>query len=669
VAAAVTTALTKIDASGFKGDTSLFFTDDKLTNVNVITGGASTKDTVNTIISNSANTFKMSAIETLSVQNTTGASSINLDGSVGLTAFILNDAAAGSGAVTLTNYDLATRLTLGAGVDTGGADATDVGVTVVVTAASATGAADTLNVTVQDIDTSAIVQANGVETINLKIAADAAGAQLVSVSDTNATNKFGVNVTDGTSAIGFTLNGLTSDATSVNASTFIGNLTFTAAARAGTTAMTITGGVGTDALNMKQANDVIDGGTGTDTLSIVQNAVLGGFLVDLSSTVDQITTYNGSANNAVQKGFENIDMSGITGTFGADITARAAGSSIVGTGNADVISGGAGVDTITGGVGIDAMTGGAGDDIFIIVGSAQAVTGNAAIDQIDGGAGTGDELRLSTATTIAATDVLTRITNVEKITSDANAGIISLTLSTASQAGTSFTTVDLSGDTDATADNVINLANGGAVTGITAVTGGAGIETITLGAVSNAATLIGGGGVDVFALAATNNATVGYAAAADVATNNTIGGFTIGSDFLAFAAALVTGSAAGTLVAADYLETGAAAHATAATEATNIATAIDAVANVATANIIVLLDTEAGTEVLDATSIAAGTLASGLLGSGFVLAVESDDALTTAILYFDADFNAAGGLIVVGTITLSAAFDITAISQANFTII
>jgi hypothetical protein len=362
-------------------------------------------------------------------------------------------------------------------------------------------------------------------------------------------------------------------------------------------------------------------------------------------------------------------LSGVTGTFGADITARAAGSSIVGTLNADQITGGNGVDTITGGAGADVMTGGGGNDIFIIVGTLQVAANSAAIDLIDGGAGTADELRLSTATTIAGGDVLTRITNVETITSDANAGIISLTLTTAGLAGTAFTSVNLSGDTDAIASNVVDLSNAGAVTGITAVTGGAGIETITLGAASTAATLVGGGGVDVFVLAATNNATVAYAAAADIAGNNTIGGFTVGSDILAFAASFVTGSAAGTLAAADYMEVSAASNANAATEATNIANAIDAVANVATANVIVILDSDAAGLALDATSIAAGTLASGLLGSGFVLAVEDDAGLTAVTLYFDADFNAAGGLVLVGTITASANFALANISAANFTII
>jgi hypothetical protein len=276
--------------------------------------------------------------------------------------------------------------------------------------------------------------------------------------------------------------------------------------------MTITGGSGNDTIIMKQANDVLDGGTnGTttnvinDTLNIVQNAVLGGFLIDLTSTTDQVTTYNGSANAAVQKGFENVDLSGVTGTFGADITARAAGSSIVGTLNGDQIAGGAGVDTITGGAGVDVINGGAGNDVFIIIGSAQAVAGNAAIDLIDGSTGTGDELRLSTATTIAGTDILTRITNVEKITSDANAGIVSVTITAVSATGTAFTSIDLSGDTDATSTNVISVTG---VTGISTITGSAGIDTITLGAAAIATTVTGGSGADTLSIANVTQTTV-----------------------------------------------------------------------------------------------------------------------------------------------------------------
>jgi len=50
-------------------------------------------------------------------------------------------------------------------------------------------------------------------------------------------------------------------------------------------------------------------------------------LVLLSSTTDQITTFNGAANAAIQKGFLNVDVSGVTGNFGAQIAANAAGFS------------------------------------------------------------------------------------------------------------------------------------------------------------------------------------------------------------------------------------------------------------------------------------------------------------------------------------------------------
>jgi hypothetical protein len=346
-----TATVTTIDASAFAGKANLVFGDDGLLATRTITGGAST-DTVAASYSNIGSVgLKMSAIETLLITETTaGAATDTLDlGSVtGLTKVTVVDTANVGNTIVLTNFDLTkTSLQLGNAADTGGAGTGVFGV-VTVTGASISGATDALTVTVKDLDSTgtATLNADGIETINLSIATDVAQAQTLSVSDVNATNKFVVNVTDGTAAQGFTLGSVSTNATSVNASTFIGNLTFTSTARVGSTAMTITGGTGTDALNMKNANDVIDGGTGTDTLSIVQNAVLGGFLIDLSSTVDQITTYNGSANSAVQKGFENVNLSNVTGNFGADVTARSAGSTITGTTNGDVITLGAGVDTI-----------------------------------------------------------------------------------------------------------------------------------------------------------------------------------------------------------------------------------------------------------------------------------------------------------------------------------
>jgi Ca2+-binding RTX toxin-like protein len=204
------------------------------------------------------------------------------------------------------------------------------------------------------------------------------------------------------------LNSLATDATAVNASTFIGNLTLTGAARVGTTAMTITGGDGTDTLAMKNAADVMDGAGGTDTLTITQAAILGGFQIDLSSKTDQVTTYNGSANAAVQKNFENINLSGVTGTFGADITGSSSANTIVGTANADQISGGAGADTITGGAGADTITLGAGvDTVVTTTGSAYTTATSDTITDFT--VGTGNDILqidISDSTIIASLGIV-----------------------------------------------------------------------------------------------------------------------------------------------------------------------------------------------------------------------------------------------------------------------
>jgi hypothetical protein len=552
VAISATTALTKIDMSGFVGAASLFFADDTLTTANVITGGANTKDNVNVAITNSTNVYRMSGIETLNVVNTVGASGVDLANSTGLKTVVVTTTSGNN--TTLTGFDTAnTKLTLGVGID--GTATTNVdNASVIVTGANVSGAADAVSVTVQNVATTATLQVNGIETVNLAIASDTGEIQALNLANVNATNKFVVNVTGGTAAQGFTLNSLATDATAVNASTFIGNLTLTGAGRVGTTAMTITAGDGVDSLAMKNSADVMDGGGGTnDTLTITQSAILGGFQVDLSSTSDQVTTYNGSANSAVQKNFENIDLSGVSGSFGSDITGSKAANTIVGTANADQITAGAGDDTITGGAGADTLNGDAGNDIFAFSGTAALVAGNAAIDLIDGGAGTGDAIRLDGATTIAATDLLARITNVEKITASATTGVISITATNAAGTftGTLFNTIDLSGDTNTTGNNIISVTG---VTTIATITGSAGVDTITLGTAAIAATVNGGLGADNYALTTATAATVVIGTldtGASYAAADKIAGFTTGTDKLSLGVAGVTANFATANGAAD----------------------------------------------------------------------------------------------------------------------
>ena len=128
--------------------------------------------------------------------------------------------------------------------------------------------------------------------------------------------------------------------------------------RASTAANTITSSTADDTIIMQHKSDVLSAGEkkgDNDTLKIVDNLVLGGVEVDLTSA-DQITTYNGSANTASQAGFDvNVDLSGVTGGYGASITGDDNANTIVGTSVVDEITGGKGADTITGGGGNDTI--------------------------------------------------------------------------------------------------------------------------------------------------------------------------------------------------------------------------------------------------------------------------------------------------------------------------
>jgi hypothetical protein len=282
------------------------------------------------------------------------------------------------------------------------------------------------------------VTANGIETINID--SSNAGTALsasagLTINNTNATNKAAV-VATGAQTLAFGSGGITADINSINASGMTGALVMNDSARAGSAAMTITGGSAADTIVMRHANDVLEGNSGADTLKLNFNAVLGGFAVDLSSTVDQFTTFNGSANAAIQKGFENVNLSLVTGNFGADITANSAGSTITATSNNDVITGGAGADVITGGNGndtIDLTSGGADTVVFGTFGGATAITANANADTVNGfvaGSGTGaDKLSFGTgASTAVAANTLVMTTSVAH---NAGAGALGGALNTA----------------------------------------------------------------------------------------------------------------------------------------------------------------------------------------------------------------------------------------------
>ncbi len=126
-------------------------------------------------------------------------------------------------------------------------------------------------------------------------------------------------------------------------------------------------------LNAAQTSDV-NAGAGIDTM-ILGGAAGGTVVIDLSSTVDQVTSM---INNQV--GFENVDASTMTGA-GIDVTGSSGANSILGSLQADSINGGAGNDTIGYNLNgaVDTLDGGNAwdDDRLVLLGD---ITGPVVID-------------------------------------------------------------------------------------------------------------------------------------------------------------------------------------------------------------------------------------------------------------------------------------------------
>ena len=328
---------TLFDASGFSGKmTNVVFTANGLDDSVTVIGTANSGDKVTAIYAASQTIKSMTGVETLEI-NATGTVAIDMKNVDGVTKVMLDDDGTAR-VVTLTDLDTGVSIEVEHGVTASGVvidliDSTSTADAVTVDIKTTASAADTYT-----IDSAA---SNDIETLNLVMTASSS-IDLNGFTIATASKYSTVNVTG---AGNLTLTAIDGDIRTINGSEMTGALVMSVTGS--TSAKTLSSGSGADTLYMANAADVIDGGSGTtDTLYVVQDAILGGFAVDLTSTVDQITTYNGSANTAVQKGFENVVLTSITGVFGADITANSAGSTIAGTLNADVITLGAGTDTV-----------------------------------------------------------------------------------------------------------------------------------------------------------------------------------------------------------------------------------------------------------------------------------------------------------------------------------
>ena len=447
------------------------------------------------------------------------------------TLTITNEAALGATDLNLVTPD-ATTLT----IKQGHGSATDFHT---ITAAKAT----TMNLGGTDADTAGTQYAGGLEattvdagelvTLNIDSNQGARTINTLTAAKLTTLNIVGDNaVSVGATGATTTLLGTIDASTSSGGVTIAGNvdLTSTANVTLGTAADTLTLDILTESNVVVNAGEHATTDTGVnDTLALAGANNQGLTVVDLSSTTDQVTQINGAVNTAAITNFENITLSGLTGSQTASVTGSDEANVIIGTANADTILGGKGADTITMGDGTDTVLGEAGDDIFVVLDEDDIVAGGNVEDTITGGDDTADTLHFDTtsgAQTYANTVDFGTVTGVEKITKTAHANVLSISTKADFYTDTGIVTFDLSGDTTTTGTNVIDLSatTWGSATAV-AITGSTGPDTITLG--EGVDTVIGGASTGVDTIIVTDREDLGTTSA--VTDSITTGG---GSDIL-----------------------------------------------------------------------------------------------------------------------------------------
>jgi len=374
------------DASSFKGRINdLLFDADQLASTVTVKGGSHAKDVVSATFANDM-LVRMSGVETLGT-TFTGTASVDLSNVTGMTAVTV---------ASDTNPFVGTLSQMGAGVTVSlTTDDVNDGVTIVRSDASLTDNVQNLTLLANIAGEAVLLDMANVETLNVKMGTGSGQTDLnLSNFDMDTAGKTNAVVVTG--ALNLDIDALSTDTISIDASAMTaGGVDISAR---NVTALTFTGSAAAaDSVLMINGDDVLTGGEKAsvlDTLNITKAAILGGILVDLSKA-DQVVSFNGSANGAIQTGFESADVSNYTG-FGSELignseantlTGTALADSIGGAGGADILAGGAGADTMTGGAGIDTIDGGADADIITGGTGADIIGGDGGIDTITGGAG------------------------------------------------------------------------------------------------------------------------------------------------------------------------------------------------------------------------------------------------------------------------------------------
>ena len=356
------TNLTLIDGSAFEGRiNNITFDAEMYANTTQIIGGSSAKDTVkfSTDTDTQSYTPNTQSIEYLYFTSDSGndgseSTTLDLTKATDIGRLYLGTGTGSANTVAITNYNSDNHGTVYLGHSQGSAPTFDStgGGALSVAHASATGTSDTVNLFLEDTNNAAstvTLTSAGTETLNITVGAAAESHSIVASAVTPTTGSATtINVkgylATASAAATVTLATTSALTTTVDASTFAG--TFTLSDR-GSSAMTINGSIGADSIQMENGGDVISAGTGVDTLVVKYYSIISGITVDLSSSTDQIVSWDGAAASGTITGFEKVNLAQYTGGFGANVTM---GSSTTGSYE---VTGTKAADSITFGLGAD----------------------------------------------------------------------------------------------------------------------------------------------------------------------------------------------------------------------------------------------------------------------------------------------------------------------------
>jgi Ca2+-binding RTX toxin-like protein len=291
------------------------------------------------------------------------------------------------------------------------------------------------------------------------------------------------------------------------------------------------GGRGKDTLYGGNENDILTGGLGTDDIFGGAGTDVLVFINSRSGVTVNLLTGAGFGGEA--EGDSYFEVENILGSNLVDVlTARSAGSNMVGYGGNDILNGDAGGDLLTGGLGADTINGFGGNDRVYYNGSSSFVTVNLTTNVNTGGEAQGDLLsNVEEIYASAFNDTLTGDAKVNllfgQVGNDRLDGQAGADILYGGVGSDSFVfAFGQSGTTAATADQIADYAKGAVAVGDKIDIA----QALTIGGVATAAT----------AALASINATTGVAtfaagsgttladALADIATSMTTGTNTAG---------------------------------------------------------------------------------------------------------------------------------------------